>query len=233
MFHRIAFDLKLPALLFHHRILRVFQSIHRDYRLNPAHTTIRELNKFAKHILQTFFQASLTNKYLWMEICFWKTSREASEIIEGYGTQAASKKQKASYWCEEDEEKLTRVFHQIKEMHEKEEPGSSMDMLDSITAFFQESSKSRRQVVRKMKEMGLITDIREVTKKPLKIRAPREWAEEEVQQLKKLYEQFKDAMDPVNRILDHLSVKRPKKRVVEKILGNAQCPKMCYFLTHN
>ena len=26
-----------------------------------------------------------------MELCFWKTSREASEVVEGYGTQAASK----------------------------------------------------------------------------------------------------------------------------------------------
>ena len=65
------------------------------------------------------FEVSQTNKHLWMEICFWKTSREASEIVDGYGTQASSKKQKASYWCEEDEEKLTRVFHQLQEMQAK------------------------------------------------------------------------------------------------------------------
>ena len=91
-----------------------------------------------------------------MEICFWKTSREASEIVEGYGTQAATKKQKASYWCEEDEEKLTRVFRQLKEMEEENKnDDSGGDILDSITAFFQE--KSRRQVARKLKEMALIT----------------------------------------------------------------------------
>ena len=71
------------------------------------------MNRFAKYILQTFFEVSQTNKHLWMELCFWKDSREASEIIEGYGTQAATKKQKKSFWCEEDEEKLTRVFHQL------------------------------------------------------------------------------------------------------------------------
>ena len=83
MFHRIAFDLKLPALLFHVQILRVFQRIHKDYRLNPAHGSMRDMNRFAKYLLQKFFEVSQTNKYLWMEICFWKTSREASEIVDG------------------------------------------------------------------------------------------------------------------------------------------------------
>lgn len=165
MFHRIAFDFKLPALLFHMQILRVFQKIHQDYRLNPANTTIREMNRFAKYLLQKLFTVAETNKHIWMELCFWKNSREATEIVDGYGTQAASKKEKASFWCEEDEEKLARVFHQLKEMKEKtdetpeevkkEDEGS--DMLDDITAFFDDAGKSRRQVARKLKEMKLIS----------------------------------------------------------------------------
>ncbi len=51
------------------------------------------------------------------------------------------------------------------------------------------------------------------------MRAPREWAEEEIEQLTKLFAEFKDAIDPVNRIIESLTVKRPKKRVVEKIMG--------------
>ena len=114
-----------------------------------------------------------------MELCFWKTSREASEVVEGYGTQAASKvsiyhlmktflvaspifsfltlnsqREKASYWSEDDEEKLRRVFHQLKEMEEKENENG--DMLDSITAFFTDSNKSRRQVLKKLKDLELI-----------------------------------------------------------------------------
>ena len=90
MFHRIAFDLKLPGLLYHLSILRSFQRIHKDYQLNPSNTKIREMNKFAKHILQNFFEVCKTNKHIWMEICFWKTSREAIELVEGYGTQVSS-----------------------------------------------------------------------------------------------------------------------------------------------
>ena len=60
---------------------------------------------------------------------------------------------------------------------------------------------------------------KELSNKPIKLRAPIIWGDEEIEQLKKLYEEFKDAVDPVNRIIDHLIVKRPKKRVIEKIMG--------------
>ena len=83
-------------------------------------------------------------------------------------------------------------------MQEKQ-PDEGGDMLDSITAFFEESGKSRRQVARKLKEMALITDIKQVTKKPLKMKTPRQWAEEEIEEVKKYYAEFKDAVDPVNR----------------------------------
>jgi hypothetical protein len=102
--------------------------------------------------------------------------------VDGYGTQASSNKEKSSYWSEEDEEKLTRVFRQLKEMEEgKEKTGggfinsnlkvthsglntnffsdNKVDLLDEITLFFVESKKSRRQVARKLKEMALISVI--------------------------------------------------------------------------
>ena len=49
--------------------------------------------------------------------------------------------------------------------------------------------------------------------------ARRQWTEEEIEQLTKLYHEFKDAVDTVNRILENLTMKRPKKRVVDKIMG--------------
>ncbi len=47
-----------------------------------------------------------------MEICFWKTPNEAAEVQHGYDETKSSKtaRQKASFWSEEDEEKLERVF---------------------------------------------------------------------------------------------------------------------------
>lgn len=156
MFHRIAFDCSLPALLFHVSIFKTFQRIYKDFCITPTNPSLRELCKFAKFLLRKFFEIVPKNPHIFMEICFWKNSREATEIIEGYGTQAATSKQKASYWCEEDEEKLSRVFRQLKEMEQNgaEEGG---DLLDNIAAFFIESGKSRRQVAKKMKDMALIS----------------------------------------------------------------------------
>ena len=92
-----------------------------------------------------------------MELCFWKNAREAAEIIEGYGTQSATSKQKASFWCEEDEEKLSRVFRQLREMEQNGQgSGDSGDLLDNISAFFIDSGKSRRQVAKKLKDLALI-----------------------------------------------------------------------------
>lgn len=77
----------------------------------------------------------------------------------------------------------------------------------------------------------MLQNIKEVTNKPLKMRAPRVWAEEEIDQLRNLFEEYKDAMDPINRILDHLTVKRPKARVIDKIMGIGHL--LTYFYISN
>ena len=66
----------------------------------------------------------------------------------------------------------------------------------------------------------MLQDIKEVTKKPLKMKASRDWSSEEIDQLKDLYQEFQDAVDPVKRIMERLPVQRQKKRVVDKIMGN-------------
>jgi hypothetical protein len=43
----------------------------------------------------------------------------------------------------------------------------------------------------------LAQDIREVTKKPLKMKASRIWTDEDLEELKNLYNEFKDSIDPV------------------------------------
>ena len=106
-----------------------------------------------------------------MELLFWKTSREASEIIEGYGTQKASDKKKSSYWREEDEETLERVFHQLKEAQERCDPeelrNNDEDLLDSITVHFTAIGKDRRQVAKKLKD-AVITSSPEPMPRPRK-----------------------------------------------------------------
>ena len=123
MFHRIAFDCSVPAILFQACIFRVFQQVWTDLKTNKEDPSLREMAKFAKFILSKFMKAAETNKKVFMELLFWKTSRDATEILEGYGTQSASAKQKKAFWSEEDEERLREVFHTVMGMREGNEEG--------------------------------------------------------------------------------------------------------------
>jgi len=215
MFHRAAIECELPALLFQASIFRVFQQIWRDLATNSKDPSLRELAKFSKFILEKFMTLAAGNKKIFIELLFWKTSREATEIQEGYGTQAATKKQ--NLWIAEDEEKLTTIFQQVREM-EAENP--SADMLDTIVSMFEHEGRSRRQVGAKLRELGLVKSIKEITKRPVGV--SREWTEEEVEKLVELFNEYKDAENPAARIHEQWKAsglsKWSKNKIVDKIM---------------
>ncbi|XP_040577343.1 protein timeless homolog [Lepeophtheirus salmonis] len=226
MFHRIAFDHKMSAMLFHISIFESFRRIWREYeecliceKENGigVDKTLKEIVRFAKYIFKQFTSAAVNNSKIYMELCFWKTVREAIEVIEGYGTQTDTEKVKASYWSEEDEETLIRVFQQFKSMEDKPD-----DILDSITMFFSESGKSRRQVARKLKNLGLIQNTKEITRKPI-VNRHNEWSEEDMDDLRELFIEFEDAVDPIARIKERLKGKKSKPKIISKILELELC----------
>ena len=135
---------------------------------------------------------------VFMELLFWKTSRDAMEIVDGYGMQATTAKQN-SFWSGEDEEKLTNVFPQVKkvmmmmtimkvtnvsqQVKEMEAREPSDDMLGTIVTMFERDGCSRRQVGNKLRELGFISSI---TRKPLNARNM-PWTEEEVDKVRRIY----------------------------------------------
>ena len=123
---------------------------------------------------------------------------------------------------------MNRVFRQFK----GGEPGGpenqtaatteeGQDILDAITAHFVESNKSRRQVAAKLKAMGLIQNTKEITRKP--IRSKVQWSEEETEALTRLYNEFKEAFDPVARIREHLGTKKSSRQMIDKIMDLGLC----------
>ena len=151
--------------------------------MNPKDQSLRELAKFAKFILSKFLTVAASNKKVFIELFFWKTSKEATEIIEGYGTQTNSNKAKAAFWSSEEEERLTSVFGQVMEMENSgDNKDREGDILDQIELMFRCDNRSRRQIGNKLRELGLIQNMREITKKPLK--SSRSWQEEEMDKLK-------------------------------------------------
>lgn len=135
-------------------IFGILAKVNRELKFYPNNKTWAEMHKFGRFLLGKFFEASKTNKKIFMELCFWKTSKEAMEVVDGYETnENASKRGKASYWSEENEETLVRLFHQFKEMQAK---GEIFNMLDSLEPFFEKSGKTKRSIVKKLKELQLI-----------------------------------------------------------------------------
>ncbi|XP_022243538.1 protein timeless homolog [Limulus polyphemus] len=211
MLHRIAWDCRMYGLLFQASAFRIFQNIMHDPQRREA-GSVKELAKFAKFIVEKFFECAQKNKKVFMEMLFWKNSREVYEIQEGYGS--FDKKQSARVlWTEEQEDELQRLYEQYKDVREGDK-----DVADLIVDNLIDDTKTRRQVIRHLKYLGLIKDLKELRHKPTRTRVLIDWREEEEAELRQWYNQFRDATDVLSRIVENLTIKRPRHRVVEKML---------------
>ena len=92
------------------------------------------------------------------------------------------------------------------------------DALDQIELTLSAENRSRRQIGNKLKELGLISKMEEVTRKPLK--SGRGWQEEEESKLRELVEEWKSSDNPGARIHEQWKAAsmpvRSKKALVEK-----------------
>lgn len=70
---------------------------------------------------------------------------------------------------------------------------TELDLADQILANLINQNRNRRQVIKKMKELGLINNIKELAKAkhPVKIRPPKEWADHELVELRRIFEEVR------------------------------------------
>ncbi|PNF20163.1 hypothetical protein B7P43_G00608, partial [Cryptotermes secundus] len=120
-------------------------------------------------------------------------------------------------WSEEEEEELHRLYQEFTKKAELEGGGSGQDVVDWILQNLINTSRSHRSLSKKLRELGYNVGTKR-SHKSGNVRPPKEWAEDEEQQLRELYEEFKIANDPLRCIIDRLRVHRPKHRIVEKLL---------------
>ncbi len=215
LFHRLAWDSKLPAIFFQASLFVVFLRA-MDDPLRTTSESPREIAKFAKYIVRQLCKVAETNPKVFVELLFWKTNKDALEIECGYGEQESGKQAAKQAWREEEEEEL-KMLHEEVEAIPEEERGEK-DIVDLIMERLISRTRTRRSVIKKLKDLGLIRDVKELRRKPPRITAPRTWTEEEEEELRRLFQENKEAMDIVGRIMDGLTLRRPKHRVVEKIL---------------
>ncbi|XP_060821669.1 protein timeless homolog isoform X2 [Bombus pascuorum] len=205
MLHRIAWDCKMPGLIFQASMFRVFQRI-----LESKYCGHKELQKFAVFIIRRFIEVAQKNRKAYMELLFWKTTRDATEVVEGYNAETDNKKVSRSLWTETQEDELRTLFmeHQTNKYPQ--------DVIDWILEHINQE-RTRRGIMKKLKEMCLIVNSKTIRNEVQK-RLPKVWSEDEISQLTELWEQLKQDDDPVDLIFNGLTIKRPKPKIKEKLL---------------
>ncbi|KAF4531667.1 hypothetical protein B566_EDAN016969 [Ephemera danica] len=216
LLHRICVDCKRPAMAFQASMFRTFQRALRAQRQGGMHAiNAKELAQLACYIMQMFAKVSRTNPHVYIELLFFKTSREAVEIAEGYGSYESSAtgkgKTKRGVWTEEQEDELERLFIEFKaKMQEEGGKIKEKELVDQIWEnLIDNSSRSRAAVLNKLKEMELI----EVARGSFR------WSDADLDQLRELYGRFSESDDVVTEIEQRLSSKRSqaviRKRLIE------------------
>uniref|UniRef100_A0A3Q2YR43 Timeless circadian clock n=1 Tax=Hippocampus comes TaxID=109280 RepID=A0A3Q2YR43_HIPCM len=204
MLHRVAFDLKMDALLYQLSVFHLFNKILSD----AAAAAYKELVTFAKYVLNRFFSLAVTNNKAYVELLFWKNVGAVREMTEGYGKDGV---EKMSAWTEEEEQELSKLYE---EHRHSEVP----DIVETLLPLLSNSTRTRRQVVTQLVRMGLVNSAKEL-KKPKKGTNIVLWTEDQEEELQMLYEEYKDSDDVLGNILKKLTAKRSRARVVDKLLS--------------
>ncbi|XP_054167504.1 protein timeless homolog [Oppia nitens] len=152
MLHRIAFDSKMHAMLCQVSLFRTLQRILSDPIRDSS--ALNELKKFAKFIVMKFVGIANKNKKVFMEIFFWKNCNEAYQVEEGY-TESRGTKVAKQLWTEEQEHELTVLFEEYKDKCEGDK-----DYIDFILEHMIDDTKTRRQVIKQLKQQGLFIPLK-------------------------------------------------------------------------
>ncbi|ETE73885.1 Protein timeless-like protein [Ophiophagus hannah] len=180
MLHRIAYDLKMEALLFQLSVFCLFNRLLRD----PAAGA-------------------------------YKSTAVVREMTEGYTVlqeDGSSNSHKASHWTEKEEEELQELYHKYKEVEGE-------DVLDNILSHVGSHHRGRKRVARKLVQLGLVSSMRDFPPERRKGTRIVLWTEEQEVELRQLFEEFRDSDDILSNVMKHITAKRSKARIIEKMLS--------------
>lgn len=203
--HRISFEYKNYAMLFQAQLFRVFQQVFHA----PKDPRYEELRKLGMYIVRQFVRLVPNNPKIFPELLFFHSIRDARELEFGYTESFDTKK---GTWTEQEDEELRRLF-----MENQENPQTDQDVIDWILDNLIDKTRTRRGVIKKLKELGLI--FKAPTKKSTAAAAQKNlFKPEEDQQLRELYDQFRSNPYALRRIMKTLTVKRRKSKVIQRMI---------------
>ncbi|KAJ8307309.1 hypothetical protein KUTeg_015393, partial [Tegillarca granosa] len=135
-----------------------------------------------------------------------------------------------SGWPEELQMELRNLFEQF-----KEQEGLDKDIAECIKDNLSDPSKSRNHIIRELKRLELITSAKELKRKTNRRRKRRgsgsdndggggrvtatgPWTDDEESELTDLFTKYNSSDDPIGDIMSKLTIKRSKKKIIEKLL---------------
>lgn len=211
MLHRVAWDCKRPSMMFQASLFLIFQKI-----FNNPMQQHKELEKFGIYIFRKFTEIASKNPKAFIELLFWTNSKDALDIEYGYDPYTDSRdKLGKGVWSEEQEEELRRLY-----MENQTNPETDQDVIDWILENLIDRTRTRRSVIKKLKELGLIfkAPTKRSNKERARERVPKEFSPEEDEMLQELWPQYADSTDPMAFIMSRMPRKRQKKSYVERLL---------------
>ncbi|XP_061076992.1 protein timeless homolog isoform X1 [Conger conger] len=207
MLHRLAFDLKMDALLFQLSVFWLLNKILGD----PAAAAYKELVTFARFLLGRFFTLAADNSKAFVELLFWKNVGTVREMTEGYTKPGEGNKGGKASWTPEEQEELRQVY-------EEHRDSGVPDVVETILPLLGNTTRTRRQVVAQMVHMGLVDSVRDLKKERKGTRIVL-WTEEQEMELETLFEEYRNSDDVLGNVLKRLTAKRSRARVVDKMLS--------------
>ncbi|KAH8330259.1 hypothetical protein KR067_000539 [Drosophila pandora] len=205
--HRIAYGCKCSGMLFQAKLFRIFQqvfSVERD-----AHQ--EELRRLAIFVVRKFVEVAPSNPKIYAELLFYKGIREANELETGYcdAYEAGTK----GTWTEEQESELRFLFEE-----NQRNPETDKDVIDWILDNLADKTRTRRGILKKLKEMGLL--FKAPTKRSTKsaLGGKNLWQPEEDEELRSLYDQHRTEPDCLDRIVGEFEERRSKQQIIKRML---------------
>ncbi|XP_066440903.1 protein timeless homolog [Eleutherodactylus coqui] len=210
MLHRVAYDLKMEAFLFQLSVFCIFNHVLND----PAASAYKELVAFSKYIVNKFFALAATNNKAYVELLFWKNTNVIREITEGYrklGEDEGAASHKRIKWTPQEEEELQSLYLQYKEVE-------GVDVVDNILANLKPGTRTRKQIINHLVQMGLADSVKDFKKETKGTRIVL-WTEDQEMELQRLFEEFQETDDILGNVMKHITAKRSKARIVDKLIS--------------
>ncbi|XP_055901939.1 protein timeless homolog [Eupeodes corollae] len=206
IFHRIAYACSCPAMLYQAFLFRIFQQVFDA----PRDPHWEELRRLGVYVVRKFVETAPKNPKIYAELFFYKTIRDANELETGYcdvyesGTKGT--------WTEEQESELRFLFQE-----NQNNPQTDQDVIDWILENLIDKTRTRRGVLKKMRELGL--QFKAPTKKSTAAMAKKDlWQHEEDDELKSLYDEHRLDDDCLQKIMEVFGERRSKNHIIKRML---------------